>query len=101
MWNEYRYKQMFWQRNATSYPSVTHPNGDSVDTTYLSTLAIEQTKVNAFRDHYFTNILRGSNSWYPNLVDTAYSNVHNDHLHSGDFDSSLVVVMNGEEQENE
>lgn len=80
--------------DATSYPSVTHPNGDSVDTTYLSTLVIEQTKVNAFRDYYFTNILRGSNSWYPNLVGTSYSNGHNDHLHSGDFNSNLVVVIN-------
>ncbi|WP_025742297.1 hypothetical protein [Aquimarina pacifica] len=80
--------------DATSYPSVTHPNGDSVDTAYLSTLAIEQLKVDAFRDYYFTNILRGNISWYPQLTDTAYSNGHNDHLHSGDFNLERVVTIN-------
>ena len=80
--------------DATSYPSVTHPNGDSVDTTYFSTLAEEQTKVNAFRDYYFTNILRGDLSWYPSLVGTRFSSGHNDHLHSGDFDTGKVQVIN-------
>ncbi len=80
--------------DATSYPSVTHPNGDSVDTAYLATLAIEQLKVDAFRDYYFTNILRGNISWYPQLTNTAYSNGHNDHLHSGDFDLDRVLATN-------
>ncbi len=80
--------------DATSYPSVTHPNGDSVDTAYLSTLANEQLKVDAFRDHYFTNILRGNISWYPQLTNTAYSSGHNDHLHSGDFNNARVFDLN-------
>ncbi|WP_338815826.1 hypothetical protein V9L05_24175 (plasmid) [Bernardetia sp. Wsw4-3y2] len=87
--------------DSTSYPSVTHPNGDSVDTTYLANLQREQLKVNAFRDHYFTNILRGSASWYPNLVGTRLSAGHNDHLHAGDFSSNSVVILNGEEQQDE
>lgn len=55
--------------------------------------SIEQQKVNAFRDHYFTNILRGNKSWYPQLLNTAYSSGHNDHLHSGDFDLNRVQLL--------
>lgn len=62
--------------DATSYPSVTHPNGDSVDTAYLNNLATEQLKVNAFRDNYFTNIHRGNSSWYGSLTDTTYKGGH-------------------------
>ena len=80
--------------DATSYPSVTHPNGDSVDTAYLSNLASEQLKVNAFRDNYFTNIYRGSSSWFGSLLNTSYSGSHEDHLYSGDFDNNNVTTLN-------
>lgn len=80
--------------NATSYPSLTHPNGDSADTAYYSTLELEQKKVNAFKKFHFKNIFRGKGSWYPKLVGTKYSNGHEDHLHSGDFDSSVVIIKN-------
>ena len=80
--------------DATSYPSVTHPNGDSVDTAYLSNLANEQLKVNAFNDNYFANIYRGSSSWYGSLTDTSFSSGHESHLHSGDFDNSKVLTLN-------
>ena len=60
-----------------------------------------KSKVNAFRDHYFADILRGSNSWYPNLIGTRLSAGHNDHLHAGDFSSNSVVILNGEEQQDE
>jgi hypothetical protein len=80
--------------DATSYPSVSHPNGDSVDTAYLATLADEQAKVNAFKAYYFTNILRGDAGWQSSLQGASYARGHNDHLHSGDFDVTLVVVLN-------
>ncbi|OCK53154.1 hypothetical protein BA768_00940 [Chryseobacterium sp. CBo1] len=79
--------------DATSYPSVTHPNGDSADTAYYSTLALEQKKVNAFKHFNFKNIYRGQTRWYPNLIGTKYSRGHEDHLHAGDFDSSIVKTI--------
>lgn len=79
--------------DATSYPSVSHPNGDSVDTGYL-TAATEQSKVNAFRDHYFVNILAGNEGFKGALTGVTHRADHNDHLHAGDFDSARVVVQN-------
>jgi len=79
--------------DATSYPSVTHPNGDSADTAYYSALAVEQKKVNAFKHFNFKNIYRGKTGWYPNLIGTKYSKGHEDHLHAGDFDSNIVKTI--------
>lgn len=79
--------------DATSYPSVTHPNGDSADTAYYSTLTVEQKKVNAFKYFNFKNIYRGKTGWYPSLIGTKYSKGHEDHLHAGDFDSSIVKTI--------
>lgn len=61
---------------ATSYPSVTYPNGDSADTAYFSTLNEEQIKVNSFKKFHFENIYRGNGSWYANLKGTSYSSGH-------------------------
>ncbi|MRG98038.1 hypothetical protein [Polyangium spumosum] len=80
--------------DATSYPSVTHPNGDSADTLYLTTQADEQLKVNALRDHYFARIRRGSSGWKGGLQHTVYTPFHEDHLHAEDFDVARVVVLN-------
>lgn len=79
--------------DATSYPSVTHPNGDSADTAYYSTLALEQKKVDALKFFHFKNIYRGKGSWYSSLVGTKYSGGHEDHLHAGDFDLAVVKTV--------
>ncbi|WP_407403209.1 hypothetical protein [Chryseobacterium sp.] len=79
--------------DATSYPSVTRPNGDSADTAYYSTQSTEQKKVDALKKYHFKNIYRGKTGWYPNLVGTKYSSGHEDHLHAGDFDSSVLTTI--------
>jgi hypothetical protein len=79
--------------DATSYPSVTHPNGDCADKAYYSTLSLEQKKVNAFKDFHFENIYRGNGSWYASLVGTTYSSGHEDHLHSGEFNLNVVKII--------
>lgn len=80
--------------DATSYPSLTHPNGDSADSKYLSNLTDEQIKVNGFIKFHFQNILRGNTSWFPQLKGTKYSSGHEDHLHAGDFDSTKLKIVN-------
>ena len=92
--------------DATSYPSVTHPNGDSVDTAYLATLTREQLKVNAFNDFYFDNVYKGYGykiingvqvttiSWLPSLTNATAISGHEDHLHAGDFDSNKLLILN-------
>jgi len=79
-------------KDATSYPSVSHPNGDSADTAYFATLEEEQRKVDAFYNFHFTHIYRGNSSWYPQLKNTKYADGHNDHLHAGEFNSDIVKL---------
>lgn len=79
--------------DATSYPSVTHPNGDSVDTSYFSTIEKEQKKVDAFHFFKFKNIYRGKLFFYSKLKNSIYMDRHEDHLHAGDFDSSIVKTI--------
>lgn len=79
--------------DATSYPSVEHPNGDSADTAYYTKLETEQKKVDAFKFFNFTKIFRGSGSWYPLLKGTLYAPGHEDHLHSGEFSSRNIKII--------
>jgi hypothetical protein len=79
--------------DATSYPSVTHPNGDCADTAYYSTLELEQKKVNAFKAFHFEKIYRGSGNWYSKLTGTNYSSGHEDHLHSGEFNTNIIKTI--------
>lgn len=81
--------------DATSYPSVSHPNGDSIDTLYAADLNTEQKKVNAFHEYGFTHILRGSSGWYGQLQNSNYHSSHETHLHSGDFNDNSVQLING------
>ncbi|OFP29751.1 hypothetical protein [Segatella oris] len=78
--------------DATSYPSLSHPNGDSADTEYCSSFKDEQRKVNAFIHFHFTKIFRGKESWFPKLAGTKFASGHETHLHAGDFDISKVTV---------
>ncbi len=79
--------------DATSYPSKSHPNGDSVDTSYTANLATEQRKVNAFHEYGFTHILRGRNSFYGSLINSTYMAYHEDHLHAGDFSDDFLQPL--------
>ncbi|WP_343625339.1 hypothetical protein [Flavobacterium lindanitolerans] len=76
--------------DATSYPSLAHPNGDSVDTSYLANRQNEQDLLNAFVDWNFAQVIAGTTqqAWLRNAH--RYAGDHNDHLHSGDFDSNSI-----------
>lgn len=76
--------------DATSYPSVAHPNGDSVDTSYMTNRRNEQDLLNAFVDWNFTQVIAGQTqqAWLRNAH--RYARDHNDHLHSGDFDGNSI-----------
>jgi hypothetical protein len=79
--------------DTTSYPSVTHPNGDSVDTGYMTDRTNQQNLLYAFIDWNFTNVLAAENrhSWL--LGAHGYNEEHNTHLHSGDFDSNSIDII--------
>ena len=79
--------------DATSYPSVSHPNGDSADTSYFTSLSAEQVKVDGFKKYHFQNVLRGQGGWYSKLQGTRFSSGHEDHLHSGDFNSDKITII--------
>lgn len=69
--------------DGTSYPSVSHPNGDSIDTNYLSTQVKKRAIIASFRAWYFQHVISGTGD----LNDGAHAHQadHNSHLHSGDF----------------
>lgn len=79
--------------DATSYPSVSHPNGDSVDTVYLANRANQQTLANAFVRIGFTQVIAGTNyRWITGMH--LYNAGHNNHLHSGNFSNAFVEPLN-------
>ena len=80
--------------DATSYPSLSHPNGDSVDTNYLVGDNINQQKiVNAFVGWNFTQVIIGSDYQRTVLNGHLYNGDHNDHLHSGNFSSASLEPL--------
>ena len=96
--------------NATSYPSVSHPNGDSIDTRYIGTgrtrnlwdtrptfdADAETLFATAFVNWGFTQVIAGSHSRYDDLETVVHlrNGHHNDHLHSGNFDEDFIHVIN-------
>ena len=82
--------------DATSYPSLEHPNGDSIDQRYFNQNAFDQrdqNMINTYSSWGFTNIIRGTQqNW---LAGANGSNAaHNDHLHAGNFNPANVVLLN-------
>lgn len=80
--------------NATSYPSVSHPNGDSVDTNYLVNADANQQKiVNAFVGWNFSQVIVGTDYQRRILNAHLYNAEHNNHLHSGNFNSNSIELL--------
>jgi hypothetical protein len=78
--------------DATSYPSVSHPNGDSIDTVYLENQTKKRAIISAFSEWGFSYIISGT-------ADTGdgadeHRADHNSHLHSGNFLDTNVHVLN-------
>jgi hypothetical protein len=96
-------------QDATSFPSISHPNGDSIDLRYFGTVGAAATPAelqerakdvlmaDTFRAWFFSQIVCGNNqlAWLAGHVNTNNS-AHNDHLHSGNFDpnGNRVQVIN-------
>jgi hypothetical protein len=79
--------------DATSYPSVSHPNGDSVDTAHRGPLAEKRATVTAFRQFGFTDIISGNTPDHINDGADRHRHDHDDHLHSGGFDVDSVIDL--------
>ncbi|WP_299248197.1 hypothetical protein [uncultured Aquimarina sp.] len=98
--------------DATSYPSVTHPNGDSIDTRYLGTTNTRGLTLTALLNNYdsdseeefatafvewgFTEVLAGSNPLFNGLEDIVHrrNGSHNNHLHAGNFPDNRIDNLN-------
>lgn len=96
-------------QDATSFPSISHPNGDSIDLRYngdhtaaatpaeLAERAKDVLLADTFRAWFFSQIVCGNHqlAWLAGHVN-ANNAAHNDHLHSGNFDrnGNLVQVIN-------
>ncbi len=69
------------EEDGTCYPSVSHINGQSIDTSYLNDTD-EQKFINAMHNFGFDTQLRGSSKKeYTHTSDGG--KLHNNHLHSG------------------
>ena len=79
--------------DATSYPSISHPNGDSIDLSHRAVAAERTRIVTAFRDWGFGNIGSGSDRRFATDGADFRNRWHNDHLHSGGFDTNTVEVI--------
>jgi hypothetical protein len=80
--------------DATSYPSLSHPNGDSIDTGYLVNQNVNQQKLlDAFVGWSFTEVIAGTaqQQWLNNAH--RYRADHDSHLHSGNFDSNSIEPL--------
>ncbi len=78
-------------KEGSSFPSVSHPNGDSVDTSYFATLSEEKLKVTAFKKFHFAQIVSGTKGWFKLLDTDIHKSDHNSHLHAGNFDKSKII----------
>ncbi len=77
--------------DGSSFPSITHPNGESIDTGYIYTangqldFNRQQKFINAMHKFGFKDQLKGESSVFRNLTNARPYPFHNDHLHSGGF----------------
>ena len=78
-------------RYGSSFPSVSHPNGISVDSAYFASQEEEQLKVNAFRKFYFSQIISGKKGWHSLLKTEIHDPNHDDHLHCGKFLTNKII----------
>ncbi|SEM50470.1 hypothetical protein [Paenibacillus sp. OV219] len=81
--------------DATSYPSISHPNGDSIDTNPLDTPAERRAIIAAFRQWGFTQIISGTAAKFNGDGADLHRADHDTHLHSGNFDVTTVEDMVG------
>ena len=80
--------------DATSYPSVTHPNGDSIDLSHRIPEAERITLVDAFRDDWsFGDIVTGNAAIHRRERAHGRNRRHNSHLHAGGFDTNDIEVI--------
>ncbi len=79
-------------RNGSSFPSVSHPNGISVDTTYFASQKEEQLKINAFRKFNFSQIISSIKGWHKFLNTEIHDSKHDDHLHCGKFLTNKIII---------
>ncbi|MFZ3165985.1 MAG: hypothetical protein WA130_00105 [Candidatus Methanoperedens sp.] len=77
--------------DATSYPSISHPNGDSIDSRYLETQVKKRAIIASFIDWGFAQVISGM----ADPLDGAHLHnaQHNDHLHAGNFPDAKVKVI--------
>lgn len=85
--------------DATCYPSISHNNGVSVDTGYLTRNINRPNNTNqqdllyAFVDWGFTQVIAAKNRRNWLLGANRYNKAHNDHLHAGIFDSNSMETI--------
>jgi len=84
--------------DATCYPSVSHNNGRSIDTLYLSDMDNQQILIDAFKSFYFQSIFKGTNKRFSKLNNAIADSGHNDHLHAGNFNHSKIKLIISEPQ---
>ena len=77
-------------KEGTCFPSVAHVNGKSIDTLYIS--KDKETKfISAMTQFKFTDNITGNDGTHT-YENTKNKGDHNDHLHSGFDESSIIII---------
>jgi hypothetical protein len=78
----------------SSFPSQEHCNGRSVDTLYLKKVEDDQKVIDSAIFFHFTEVLKGVDAYCKKLKRAGNGGtLHNSHLHSGNFDGSIVKTI--------
>ncbi|QRA42204.1 hypothetical protein [Chryseobacterium cucumeris] len=78
----------------SSFPSQEHCNGRSVDTLYLGIVEQDQKVIDSAIFFHFTEVLKGINEYCQKLKRAGNGgSLHNSHLHSGNFNSSVIKTI--------
>ena len=76
---------------ATCFPSAEHVNGKSIDTMYIYNVSKDQKTIDAMAKFHFNERFIGITSYFYKLTNADNKDdLHNSHLHSGNFDFTQV-----------
>ncbi|MFC6269784.1 hypothetical protein [Frigoriflavimonas asaccharolytica] len=76
------------------FPSQLHVNGESIDTIYLWNLEQDQKFINTMKFFHYGERKVGNDAYFKKLENTSDGgDLHDDHLHSGNFDSTKVQII--------
>jgi muramidase (phage lysozyme) len=81
-------------KEGSCFPSQYHVNGRSVDTIYFWDQKNDQEFIDAMKFYHFKELKVGNDKYFKSLKNVQDGgNLHDSHLHSGNFKSSSILII--------